>query len=328
MVTLAVNTNARTRLLCLVEIMTMYSDEQNILSIEEICGYLQDYGFEAVKRNVLSDIKAINTTPIKIISVSKPKKGYYIAKSFSQEAISLILESVFSSELLTDDDVEYIKKYLRRCACLPTLDLVFNTTVNLNQLPSTRKKLNNALNSLRHAIKDRRQALIRVSYAVLGDSFSEERKTETLVINPIVLAVANGTVVLVFTRTETPKKPEYIHISRIEEADLIDNDSTEFTDNISSATNYFGCTPTKMILSEKEWLLLRTKTEDINLIENRFHFPVQFRKDENENYCIAKVLTVIDYSLVGWLFTFGDKIEILSPPILKELFEEKAKNIK
>lgn len=327
MAIIAENTNARTRLLCLVEIMTMYSDEQNILSIDEICDWLNDYGFSVTKRNVLSDIKAINTTPIKIINVSKPKKGYYIAKSFSQEAVSLILESVFSSELLTENDVEYIKNYLKRCACLPTLDLVFNTTVNLNKLPSSRKKLNDALNSLRHAIKDKKQAVMKVSYAIPGDSFSDERQTKTLTVNPIVLAVANGTVVLVFTQPDSPKKAEYIHLSRIEEADIIDNESMEFSDDLTSAVNYFGCGPSKMNLAEKSWLLLRFKTEDIDIIENRFNFPVQFRKDTQDGYCIAKVFTTIDYSLVGWLFSLSDKIEILSPSGLKNLFEEKAKNI-
>ena len=74
--------NSRTRLLCLVEILTMYSDEHNILSADEICEKLKEYGYEVSKRNVLSDIKAINTTPIKIISVNQPKKGYYLAKEF------------------------------------------------------------------------------------------------------------------------------------------------------------------------------------------------------------------------------------------------------
>ena len=107
---MAENNNARTRLLILIDILRLHSNEGNVLSIEEICSYLEEYGYHATKRNILADIKLINTTPHEIIYVTKPKKGYYIAKAFSQEAISLILESVFSSELLTDNDVEYIKK--------------------------------------------------------------------------------------------------------------------------------------------------------------------------------------------------------------------------
>ncbi len=320
---MAENTNARTRLLCLVEIMTMYSDEYNVLSIDEICENLFDYGYEVTKRNVLSDIKAINTTPIKIISVSKPKKGFYISRFFSQEAISLILESVFTADLLTENDVEYIKKYLRICSCESTLNLVFDTMITLNPLPSNRKKLSDALNALRHAIKEKKQASVKISRAIPGDSFSDAKEIETITVNPIVLAVASNTVVLVFTRPKTPQQAEYLHISRIEEATILKKDATEFTGDLNSVINYSGVTPTKLNYAERKWLLLRLRTEDIDLIENRFHYPVQFRKDEENGYCVAKTQTVIDYSLVGWLFTQRNKIEILSPEGLKDLFEEK-----
>ncbi len=321
------NTNARTRLLCLVEIMTMYSDEHNILSIDEICEHLRDYGYDVTKRNITSDIKAINTTTINIISVSKPKKGYYISRFFSQEAISLILESVFTSELLTENDVEYIKKYLRICSCESTLNLVFDTMINLNPLPSNRKKLSNALNALRQAIKEKKQVSVKISRAVPGDSFSDAKQIETITVNPIVLAVANETVVLVFTQPQTPQKAEYLHLSRIEEATMLKKDSAEFTGDLNGVINYSGFTPSKLNYAKRNWLLLRFKAEDIDLIENRFNYPVQFRRDEQEGYCIAKVQTVIDYSLVGWLFTMRNKIEILSPAGLKNLLEEENENI-
>ncbi len=324
MIELPENANARTRLLSLVEIMTMYSDEQNILTIEEICGFLHDYGYNVSKRAVLSDIKAINSTPIKIIAVSEPKKGYYIAKAFSQEAISLILESIFASELLTDNDVEYIKKYLRRCTCIPTLNLVFDTTVNLNKLSPVRKELGENIKNMRVAIKNKKQLELKISYPVPGDSFSRTRDFVNLTVNPVVLAVTNGTVVLVFTQINSPKKVEYIHISRIEGAVLSDSDAVEFTGDLSSAVNYFGHSPSGMYLAEKSWLLLRFRTEDIDFIENRFNYPVEFRKADEDGYCIAKICVTIDYSLIGWLFTLSDKIEILSPPDLKKLFAEKT----
>lgn len=323
MVKLQENTNARTRLLSLVEIMTMYSDEQNILSIEEICNFLNDYGYNVSKRTVLSDIRAINTTPIKIIAVSQPKKGYYIAKAFSQEAISLILESVFSSELLTDNDVEYIKKYLRRCTCIPTLNLVLDTMVNLNKLSPERKELGDSIKNIRVAIKEKKQLELKVSYPIPGDSFSTSRDYIYITVNPVVLAVTNGTVVLVFTQANSPQKAEYIHISRIESA-VIGNDAVEFTGSPDSAENYFGHSPVGLNLAKKNWLLLRFRTEDIDIIENHFNYPVEFRKDDEDGYCIAKVCTTIDYSLIGWLFTLSNKIQILSPLGLTELFGDKT----
>ncbi len=322
-----INTNARTRLLCLVEIMTMYSDEQHILSIEEICDWLHDYGYAASKRNILADIKAINTTPIKIISVSKPKKGFYIAKYFSQDAIRLILESVFASDLLTEKDVEYIKKYLHRFTCIPTLDLILNTTINLNSLSPKRKVSGEAVHNLRLAIRDKKQAEITVHRAVPGDTFSETRKTETLTVNPIVLAVNNKSVSLVFTNINSPKKAEFVNTHRIESVKLLNSESTEFADDLTGAVNYFDSRSLSTNKTAKDWIFIRFKAEDVELVENRFNSPIQLRKDDSEGYYVAKVFTPIDDSLIGWLFTLSDKIEIIAPSSLKELFEKKAKNI-
>ncbi len=324
---MAENTNARTRLLILVEILTMFSDENNILSIDEISEHLRDYGYEVSKRNILADIKAINTTPVKVISVAMPKKGYYIVKNFSQDAVRLILEAIFSSDILSEDETEYIKKYLRRNTCIPTLDLILSTMLNLNSYVPKRKASGEILNSLRHAIRDKKQAELTVSRSTPGDTFSDARKLETVTVNPIVLSVADGNVSLIFTREGSPKKAEFINLPRIEKADVLQQESTEFTDDLISATSYFDGSQSEVSYYFREWLLIRFRTEHIELIENRFNPPIQYRKDEKEGYCNAKVYTTFDDKLLGWLFALADKIEIIAPQNIKQMFEEKAKNI-
>ncbi len=305
----------------------MYSDEQNILSIEEICDWLNSYGYEASRRTVLEDIKAINSTTIKIIAVSKPKKGYYIAKCYTQDAIKLILEAIFSSDMLTEDDTEYIKKYLRVNTCIPTLELILNTTVNLNSRSPKREFSKDALHNLRLAVRDKKQVEISVWCATPDMAFSDSRETKKLVANPITLAVASGKVALVFTQPKTPEKAEFINIPRIEQVSLLETPSMDFKGDAHSARNYFDNSPSKASRIVKDWIFIRFKAEDIELVENHFSSPCQIRKDTQKGYYIAKVYTTIDDTLIGWLFILSDKIEILAPSSLKEMFEERARNI-
>lgn len=321
------NTNSRTRLLCLVEIMTMYSDEQNILSIEEICDWLSEYGYKVSKRIVLSDIKLINSTELKVVYVNKPKKGYYLAKCYTQSAIRLIIEAIFSSDMLSEDDIKYIIKYLRRNTCLPSLDLVLKTTVNLNSLSPKREIDSDVLSNLRIAVRDKKQTELTVSRIIPGDCFSNAEKHETVIVNPIFIAVSGGAVALVFTRIDSPEKAEFINIPRIKSASVLDSLAIEFTNDFVNVVNYFDGRPAKSSLAKTAWLFIKFKAEDIEIVENQFSSPVQFRKDDQEGYYIAKVLTVIDTELIGWLFIHSDKIEILAPKGLKELFSEKTKNL-
>ncbi|MBR3780328.1 MAG: WYL domain-containing protein [Clostridia bacterium] len=319
-------TSSRTRLLTLVEIMTMYSDEQNIMSIEEICEKLAEYGYEVSKRNVIADIKVINTTPVKIIQINKPKKGYYLAKSFSQAAINMILEAVYSSPLLSEENCNYIENYLRRNTCLATLDLILDTTEHFRVCLPQRKSCIDSLYNIRVAIRDKKQTEITVARTVIGDSFSQAEMFETVTVNPIKITACNGISAFVFTRAETPDKAEFVNIPRIKSADITDKPSAKFDGDLFSAVNMF--TEEKIFCNARdpEWILIKFRQEDAEFIRNCFSSSVYFRKSEEEGYCLAKLMAVVDSRLIGILFTHSDKIEIIKPDNLRDFFNSKINN--
>lgn len=320
---MADNPSARTRLISLIEILTMYSDEINLLTLDEICEKLSEYGYEISKRTVLSDIKAVNTTPIKIISVNKPKKGYYLAKCFSQSAINLILEAVYSSDMLSEGNMEYITNYLRRHICLPTLDLILDTSQNFYSAIPKKEVSSSVLSNLRIAIKEKKQVVLKITRIVPGDRFSSAEKVEEIKINPVKIAIYGGLLTLVFTLCNTPDKAEFINIPRIKSVDITNNSAAEFNGELLSATNFFNSMPSVASRIDTKWLMIKFKTKDIELIENSFSSPVQFRKSRDEGYCVAKTYTVFDEKLLGWLFLMSDKVEILKPDSLKDFFDEK-----
>lgn len=325
---MAAEQNARARLLCLVEILTMYSDEFNILSIEEIAEKLKEYGYDVSIRTIISDIKAVNMTTVKIISVSTPKKGYYLAKSYSQYAIHLIVEAIFSSDFISENDIKYIANYLKRNTCLPSLDLVLETTKNLNAISPKREFSIDVLRTLRTAIKEKKKVKLVVSRIVPGDSFSESEKLEDVIVNPLKIAVSYGSTALVFVRDKLQEAAEFINLHRIKFAEAIVEEAYNYDFDTKSLINYFDGHRAKSSFHSTEWILLRFKSEFTELIENHFSSPVLFRKSAKDGYCVAKALTAINLDLLGWLFIHRDKIEIVSPQFLIELFEEKGKNFK
>lgn len=324
---MAANANSRTRLLCLIEILTMYSDELNILSADEICEKLGEYGYEASKRSVLSDIRTINTTPIKIISVNKPKKGFYLAKSYSPAASQLILEAVFSSDMLSAEDIEYIKTYLRRNICVPSLELVLNTTRNYNDLTAKREISVEVLYNIRIAIRDRKKITLNVSRIVPGDYFSNMERLEEITVNPLYIAVANGGIALVFIRDGKNKTSEYLNISRVRSAIISDETAALPEKEPEEVINFFDRRRIEYYNYNARWLIIEFRESDLEIVESYFRAPVQYRKADKEGFCIAKVYTVINRELIGWLFFNSDKFTILAPDSLHELFKNKAKNI-
>lgn len=324
---MAENINARTRLICLIEILTMYSDEKNIISIDEICEKLGEYGHEVSKRNVLADIKLINSTPMKIIGVNKPKKGFYLAKSYSQASLHLILEAIFSSDMLSEEDFDYIESYLRSNTCLPTLNLILDTTTSLNYALPKLDYSTDVLYNLRIAVRDHKQAKLEVLRSVPEKFFSDAKTVEQIIVNPIRIVVSNGFLALVCTRANSPKKAEFINLPRIKSADVLEEKASGFSGDIRAAVNYFDGSRSKASFVLADWLFIRFKTEYIELVENHFNTPVKFRIDEEDGYCIAKTFTAVTNELIGWLFALSDKIEVIAPTQLKNFMAEQAKKI-
>lgn len=317
--------NARIRLLCLIELFNMYTDEMNILSVDEICEKLSEYGYDVTKRTVLADIKAINASPLKIVSVNKPQKGFYLANCYSYQAINSILEAVYSSDMISNEESEYIKSFLYRNVCIPTLELITETTET--RYPELPRKtiLSDVLLNTRLAIRDKKQLVISYARIIPGDAFSLSEREEKMVINPIRTEYSGGTLALVFTCANTPKKVEFINMHRIKSADIINESSTSTEGNLLCSTNFFNSQPSIASRVKTEWILIKFKNEDIEEVENTFPIPIEFRKTDDSDYCIAKIFTAINSSLVGWLIMMGDRIEILKPDSFKELLIDKAK---
>lgn len=321
------NVNSRTRLLCIVEILTMYSDEMNIISAEEICEKLGEYGYEASKRSVLSDIRIINTTSVKIISVSSPKKGFYLAKSSFPSASRMIIDAVFSSDLFTADEIEYIKSYLKESICVPSLKLVLATTKNFSS-PAFKKGVQaELLYGIRVAVKNRKKLDLTVSRIVPGNYFSPSKKLEKITVNPLYIAAANRMLFLIFIRDEKSLHAECINIFRINSAIMKDEPAFIPQKIPTEITNYFDGRTVDYCNCEARWIILEFHESDTEFVESHFRESVQYRKSEKAGFCTAKIFTVISDELIGWLFLNSDKVTVLAPDSLYELLKNKAKNI-
>lgn len=307
----------------MIEIFNMYSNEIHPLSADELCEKLEEYGYEVSKRTVLADIKAINSTQLKIIKVNEPQKGYYLANCNPQEALSTIIEALLSSDMLNTDRMDYIRRYLYNNACLPGIDLVLKTSETYYPILPKKEISQDALINARLAIRDKKKLLIRYSRIVPGDAFSLSEKEETLTVNPIKIAFFGGMLSLVFTAENTPEKTEFINMPRIKSADITKKDSAVTDGCLLTATNFFNSLPSNASQIKTEWIILKFRNEDIETVENYFPSTIEFRKSSEPGYCNAKILANIDPGLFGWLLMMGDRIEIIKPDSLKELFMDK-----
>lgn len=315
----------RQRLLVLVEILTLYTDEFNLLTVDELIEKLGEYGYVASRRTVLSDIKELNRTAFNVICVNQPSgKGYYLAKSYSYVSLHLMLEAVYSSTVLSDDDVAVIEKHLRSNVCLPTLELLTETTKNLNFQSSKDFVSFDALRNLRLAIHSGRQACLSVTRSAPASAFSSECEIEAVTVNPWRIVVTSETVALVFTLPDKPDEPKFITMRRIVGCEILESESNNAFDGDPLASrNFFDGSYSAASRRMYGWLVIRFDEKYAELVENHFDTPLEFRRSAFDGLIEAKVYTLFDEKLIGWLYIHSGKITAVAPKELAEFMSRK-----
>ncbi len=317
------NNSARARLLLIVDILNVYSNENNVLSTEEICSHLEKYGYSATKRSVVADIKSINSTPHKIIYVTHPKKGYYIVRDYTLASIDSLLTAVYSSDMLTAAERTAAEKIIRHNMSISTGDLLLNTTDRISaEVPRETVSWESVM-TLRNAINSKKQVQISFTLTSPGDSFSSVESEESMTVNPLRIAISSNSILLVFSQIDS-KQAECMHICRIKKVEILNSDAQPYYGDIADAKGYFTGSLIKDRHKITEWVFLKFRCEYTEFVKNFFDSPVQIRKDENEGYCIAKVYSVFDERLVGWLLSFSDRVEIIAPHQLRDYLIERA----
>lgn len=315
--------NARTRLIAIIETLTMFSDETRPVSLDDLCVKLNECGYDISKRTLLADIKLLNTTSVIIDYV--PQKGYFIRKSYSQETIDAIICSAYSSEIVNLKKIQNIESYLRKNTCIDTFDFTKDTTVKISSVSPHEFCSDELLFRLKQGIFTKKKMKLTILYATPGDSFSRAETEKVLIINPLKIGVISDSLMFVFSVEGDAQNAKCMHVCRIKDAELLDENIEKYKGNIKDAKGYFTGLAIDHRNREPDWFLVKFKKEDLELVRNYFSHPIQFRKADEEGYVIAKINAVFNERIVGWLFHFGDKVELIGPKSFKDYFTESLK---
>ena len=310
--------NARTRLIAIIEALSLFSDESTPISAEDLCKKLKEMGYEINKRTLISDIKLLKTTSVIIDQI--PGEGYIMRKAYTESTINSFLLAAYSSEILSEEAIKDIENYLRKNTRIGTYDLINDTTTKISSVSPHERCPEELVSKLRKGIFNKKKLKITILRAVPGDSFDYAKDEETLIVNPIRIGVVSDALLFIFSIDGKPEEARCMHLCRIKDVHTLDEPSVPFTGDIKKAIGYFMGATADHRNREPSWFLVRFRTEYLEFVRNHFSHPIQFKKDDEEGYCLAKINAVFDERLVGWLFHFGDRVELLGPKPLKDYF--------
>ena len=202
----------------ILKILEDYSDENNLLTQQDIINELDRIGMSCERHTVKSNLDALREIGYKIISTSK---GSYLEKdSFNDAELRILIDSVLFSKNVSQGDKKSLLEKLRGMANNYS-NKKFSHVADVSKLfNSENDEMLDALDVINDAIKDGKK--IQFIYNKYGTDFKlHPRREEPYKVSPYQLAVTNGRYYLIGNYDKYNDLSHY-RVDRITGAKILD----------------------------------------------------------------------------------------------------------
>lgn len=91
---------SKLKTLLIYNILEKYSDEEHPLSTTDLISMLEEKGVKCERKSIYADIAALNDIGCDIITVTSPKRGFFMAsRTFEIPEVMLLIDAVSSAAL-------------------------------------------------------------------------------------------------------------------------------------------------------------------------------------------------------------------------------------
>ena len=317
------------KLICTLDILKKYSDEQNPINASKIAEYLLDYGIETERKSVYSDIAALGEYGCDIIKAADSKKGWFIGdREFEVPEIYLLSDAVRSAKFIS------AKKTAELITKLNSMLSVYQSQRKKSVFFGTTDKCGNEelyynIDKISSAIEEKKQ--IRLNYSTRGfDSQRRvERKYKEMLINPYALTWQDDHYYLIGNHA---KYDNLIHLrlDRINGVEITDTPTRHFSE-VSSYKEVFDTADYTnklfgMYSGEVSKIELCCKRSITEQVLDRFSENI-FIKNVTENEFSFTFNGVISDALITWIINYGADLKVVKPDKLRQMVVERARTV-
>ena len=308
--------NQKLKLLYLKELFETQSDEQHVLSMQDILAYLAAHGINAERKSIYTDIACLQEFGMDIVLQKGPGGGYFLAsRPFELPELKLLVDAVQACKFLSErKSVALIEKLSSLCSAHEASQLRRQVTV-CSRIKSMNESIYYTVDRIHEAIAENRQ--IRFRYFDWGIDGRKHERPGEYVASPYALVWDDENYYLIahsqrhgLTHYRVDKMAKLTKL----ETPRIMTDEAKNLDLSRYGKNVFG-----MFAGSPQQVKLRFHKSLAGVIIDRFGKETMLVPDVDEHFTFMTEI-VLSPVFYGWLAGFGDKAEILFPETVQNEF--------
>ncbi len=320
----------KVKILHLIDILQKHTDEDHPLNAAELCEKLAKRGVTAERKSIYDDIEQLIDFGYDIIKTRSPRAGFFLgARDLELPEVYLLADAVRSAKFITP------KKTRELVAKLDGMLSVYQAHEREKNIffdPAGKcdnEELFRLIDGISTAIKNRKK--IRFSYSVrtLSDSRQLTKRTREMLISPYAMTWQDDHY-YVIGNYEKYDNLLHLRIDRMRKLEVTDQPIRPFSE-VSEYKDQFDVSDyTKKLFSmfggKTETVEMRCSKDILEQVVDRFTDSIFIRNITDTHFEFSVEAAVSD-GLIRWAVSYGEKITVLKPDVLREQIRQRAESL-
>ncbi len=312
--------NQKRKLVFLREILLEYTDEKHPMTMKEIINQLALKGIPAERKSLYDDLETLKVLGTDIRTVRNKTVGYYVAsRDFEISELKLLVDAVASSKFIPAKNGNQLVKKLTNLAGIHDRPSLNRQIFVSNKNPSLESELFSAVDRIHEAIENDCDIMFKYFGWTVRKEKEFRRNGDFYKVSPWSLVWDDSSYYLVGFDTE---KGEIRHFRvdkmtnvKVTETKRSGKEQFKLFDIQSYSNAAFGMFGGKM-----EKVTLRCHKRLANVMLDRFGSRTVILND-GETFRIT-VNVIPSPVFLGWVWSFGKEVEIISPQSVIDEFNK------
>lgn len=317
------SSNQKLKLLYLKKIMQEKTDENHPITVPQIITELARYDIQAERKSIYDDLEALRVYGLDIECVKSKSTGYYIAtRDFELPELKLLADAVASSKFITEKKSKELVKKIGSLASVHEAKQLQRQVYVMGRVKTMNEKIYYNVDEIHQAIAENKQIAFKYFEYTVDKEKRYRHEGEKYVVSPYALTWDDENYYLI---AYYPKYPNLSHfrVDKMESIERLEDLRLPIPDNKEFNPAEYSKKVFSMFSGEEIQIRIQFDNSLIGVVLDRFGSDVMISKSDDNTF-IVNVCACISPTLLGWLFSFGDKVMVLAPESLIQKLKSNA----
>ena len=327
---MAVRRGQKIKLLCILDILKKYSDEEHPVNAALICNELDKLGVSAERKAIYDDIEQLTDYGFDIIKTRFPRTGYFLAaREFETPEIYLLADAVRTAKFITPKKTRELVAKLQNMLSVYQTGGIENGIYIDTELKCNNEEIFYNIDTISRAIKNNKKIVFKYGVRTLGQDRQIKTEYKERIISPYAQTWQDDHYYLIGNYDKYDNLAHF-RIDRIRSVDITDENARPFNE-VCGYTDVFDVADyTKRLFNmyggKNEEIDFACKKELLEQVADRFGDKIFIRNVTNTHFSFT-ANAVVSEAFITFVMNYGDKIEVKSPEYVREMIKNRAEKI-